>query len=216
MILESKLQRGRFLTLEGGEGAGKSTALSLIKETLEKAGISVLLTREPGGTALGERIRELLIDKTFKGMGAQTELLLFFAARAEHLNQVIRPALAQGQWVISDRFTDASYAYQGGGRGVPRDLILTLESWVVYDTEPDQTYLFDVPVPTGMERVTHRGDKDRFEMEESAFLERVRNTYLERAERFPDRFTLIDAAQSVEEVSQQLREALETRIKNWT
>lgn len=203
------------MTLEGGEGAGKSTAMALVQEELNNAGIPVVFTREPGGTPLGERIRELLIDRAFQDMSAKTELLLFFAARAEHLEKVIRPALAQGKWVVSDRFTDASYAYQGGGRGLPRDLIMTLESWVVYDTEPDQTFLFDIPVATGIDRVSGRGDKDRFEVEESAFLERVRQTYLQRAQSHPERFTLIDAVQPVEIVNQQLRDALMTRIEHW-
>lgn len=203
------------MTLEGGEGAGKSTAMALVREELNKACIPVVFTREPGGTPLGERVRELLIDRAFQDMSAKTELLLFFAARAEHLDKVIRPALAQGKWVVSDRFTDASYAYQGGGRGLPRDLIMTLESWVVYDTEPDQTFLFDLPVATGIDRVSGRGDKDRFEVEESAFLERVRQAYLQRAQSHPDRFTLIDAVLPVEKVNQQLRDALMTRIEHW-
>lgn len=206
--MEQQNSRGLFLTLEGGEGAGKTTAMNTIRDYLDAAEIPVVFTREPGGTPLSEKIRALLIDRAYPDMNSMTELLLFFAARAEHVDKVIRPAIAQGKWVVSDRFTDASYAYQGGGRGIPRDFIQMLESWVIYDFQPDQTFLFDLPVQTGITRVDGRGKKDRIEMEKNDFLERVRQAYLKRARDFPERFTLIDAEQSMDAVNDQLLNAL--------
>ena len=185
---------GGFITVEGGEGAGKTTQLNGIRACLEQAGHSVLLTREPGGTALGEALRALLLAQRSEGMTAETELLLMFAARAEHLAQVIRPALAAGHWVVCDRFTDASYAYQGGGRGLPLERIAVLEHWVQGDLQPDLTLVFDIPVAIGLDRVTRRGAANRFEQEEPAFLERVRTAYRQRAAANPQRYRILDAA----------------------
>ena len=197
-------RQGCFITLEGGEGAGKSTNLAYIQEALESAGISLRLTREPGGTPLGERVRELLLDPGFCGMDPDTELLLMFAARAEHLQQVIRPALDQGQWILCDRFTDATYAYQGGGRGIDNRHIEILEKWVQRGFQPDFTVLFDLPVEKGLERAGGRGALDRFEQEQKHFFEQVRGAYLSRAEADPRRFRIIDAGQELDVVQRQL------------
>jgi len=188
---------GRFITVEGGEGAGKTTQILFMRDVLERAGVPVVLTREPGGTVLGEDIRALLLDHRYEGMALATETLLMFAARAEHLERVIRPALAVGQWVLCDRFTDATYAYQGAGRGLPLERIAILEDWVQADLRPDLTVLFDIPVAMGLERARRRGMTDRFEREEKAFFERVRAAYRERAQCDPDRYRLIDAAGSI-------------------
>lgn len=191
---------GRFITVEGGEGAGKTTQLAFMREYLERAGCRVVLTREPGGTVLGEEIRALLLGHRRVGMDSATETLLMFAARAEHLEKVIRPALASGCWVLCDRFTDATYAYQGGGRGLPLERIAILEDWVQGDLRPDLTLLFDLPVTTGMVRAAKRGSADRFEREDRDFFERVRATYLERAGRDPDRHRIVNADRPVETV----------------
>lgn len=200
---------GRFITLEGGEGAGKSTNLEYICERLRASGIPVLVTREPGGTELGERIRALLLDPANKGMHADTELLLMFAARAQHLHQVVWPALERGEWVICDRFTDATFAYQGGGRGLDTHRIEVLQDWVQAGFQPAMTLLFDLPVETGLERAGKRGALDRFEQEQQAFFERVRQSYLERARAFPARFRVIDAAQPLAAVQAQLDGVIE-------
>jgi dTMP kinase len=204
---------GRFITLEGIEGAGKTTQLACAREFLEQEGQAVVVTREPGGTPLGEAIRHLLLDRRGAAMSADSELLLMFAARAEHLDRVIRPALATGRWVVCDRFTDATYAYQGGGRGVGHERIAVLEDWVQGAMRPDLTLLFDLPVPMGLGRLRARAgidrfEPDRFEHEEQAFFERVRQTYRDRARREPQRYRVIDAAQSKEEVRSRIREAL--------
>lgn len=197
--------RGRFITVEGIEGVGKSTNMALLEEQLRAAGIDVVVTREPGGTALGEEIRALLLGHRHGGMAHDTELLLMFAARAEHLSEVIRPALEQGRWVLCDRFTDATYAYQGGGRGVAMARIAELESWVQATLRPDLTILLDVPVETGLERAAGRGEgADRFEQEQQAFFDKVRNCYLNLATRQPLRFRVVDASRSLAEVQQQL------------
>lgn len=202
--MKKNKRQGCFITLEGGEGAGKSTNLAYIQEALESAGISLRLTREPGGTPLGERVRELLLDPGFCGMDPDTELLLMFAARAEHLQQVIRPALDQGQWILCDRFTDATYAYQGGGRGIDNRHIEILEKWVQRGFQPDFTVLFDLPVEKGLERAGGRGALDRFEQEQKHFFEQVRGAYLSRAEADPRRFRIIDAGQELDVVQRQL------------
>ncbi len=201
-------KRGYFLSFEGGEGMGKSTQIALTDQFLRAAGKRVVLTREPGGTPLGERIRELLLDRD-GGMQCESELLLMFAARAEHLAQVIRPALDAGKWVICDRFTDASYAYQGGGRGISAARIAVLEKWVQGALRPDRTFLLDGSVSVGMKRVGRRGERDRFEQEEREFFQRVRASYLERARLEPARFVLLDATASVEEVSADIAAGLE-------
>lgn len=203
---------GKFITLEGSEGAGKSTALSYIQQVLTQQGLTLVVTREPGGTPLGEKLRELLLDYKNDQMCDDTELLLMFAARAQHLAQVIEPALQNGQWVLCDRFTDATYAYQGGGRGVDVKRIAQLEQWVQGGRHPDLTILLDVPVEVGMQRITTRestqGERDRFEREQWAFFHKVRQTYLDRAQRFPDQFRVIDASQALENVQQQLYQVL--------
>lgn len=191
---------GCFITVEGGEGAGKTTQLVFMRTVLERAGRRVTLTREPGGTPLGEEIRALLLDHRHDGMALATETLLMFAARAEHLERVIRPALAAGDWILCDRFTDATYAYQGGGRGLPPERIAILEDWTQGDLRPDLTLVFDLPVEMGLERAGQRGAVDRFEREEMAFFERVRATYLERASRDPERYRIVDADRPVETV----------------
>lgn len=206
---------GFFITLEGGEGVGKSTNLEFVRATLAAAGKSVRVTREPGGTRAGERIREILLDRRSDGLGAEAELLLMFAARAQHLAEVIRPALDRGEWVVCDRFTDATYAYQGGGRGVPRERIALLEDWAQGDLRPDLTLLLDAPVEVGRVRADGRaGAPDRFEREPLAFFERVRRTYLELAQREPGRYRVIDAARPLDEVQDQLRRVLKEFCSN--
>lgn len=191
---------GGFITVEGGEGAGKTTQLAFMRAYLEQAGYPVVLTREPGGTPLGEDIRALLLGHRHDGMALTTETLLMFAARAEHLERVIQPALAAGRWVLCDRFTDATYAYQGGGRGLPPERIAILEDWVQGALRPDLTLVFDLPVAVGLERAGRRGAADRFEREETAFFERIRAVYRDRARRKPDRYRIVDANRSVETV----------------
>ena len=188
---------GKFITVEGIEGAGKTTQLAFIRDYLETAGKRVLLTREPGGAALSEEIRALLLRQRQEGMSADAELLLLFAARAEHLHQVIRPALESGIWVLCDRFTEASYAYQGGGRGVAGERIAVLENWVQGTLRPDLTLLFDLPAEQGLARTGRRGLLDRFEREELDFFQRVRNAYLEQAARHPNRYRIVDASRSI-------------------
>ncbi|OLS62183.1 dTMP kinase [Pseudomonas putida] len=195
---------GLFITLEGPEGAGKSTNRDYLAGHLRDQGLDVLLTREPGGTPLAERIRELLLAPSDEKMDADTELLLVFAARAQHLAQVIRPALARGAVVLCDRFTDATYAYQGGGRGLSVERIATLERFVQGGLQPDLTLLFDLPVEVGLSRAAARGRLDRFEQEGQAFFEAVRQAYLERAKADPQRYRLIDAAQPLAAVQQSL------------
>lgn len=197
--------KGRFITLEGPEGAGKTTNRVWLAHCLQQKGIEVVLTREPGGTGLAEQIRQLLLQPNpEESMSSDTELLLMFAARAQHLAQVIRPALARGAWVLCDRFTDATYAYQGGGRGVAFERIHQLEQWVQGDLRPDVTLLFDLPVHIGLQRAAARGRLDRFEQEELAFFEAVRRVYLERAHLYPDRYRILDAGQPLDQVQQQL------------
>ena len=191
---------GLFITLEGPEGAGKSTNLNYLAARLREQGLEVVLTREPGGTELAEKIRELLLAPSDELMAADTELLLVFAARAQHLAQVIRPALARGAVVLCDRFTDATYAYQGGGRGLSVARIAELEQFVQGDLRPDLTLVFDLPVEVGLARAAARGRLDRFEQEGQAFFEAVRQAYLQRAQAEPQRYNLLDAAQSLEAV----------------
>ena len=202
---------GRFVTVDGGEGAGKSTQMESIREYLERRGYRVVMTREPGGTSLGEEIRALLLGHREWGMTLAAETLLMFAARAEHLERVIRPALATGCWVLCDRFTDATYAYQGGGRGLPLERIAVLEEWVQGTLRPDLTLLLDLPVATGLARAGRRSMADRFEREDVDFFERVRAMYLERAAHEPDRCRVVDASQSVKAV----RAEVETMLAEW-
>ncbi|WFS20458.1 dTMP kinase [Pseudomonas sp. 905_Psudmo1] len=191
---------GLFITLEGPEGAGKSTNREYLAERLREQGIDVLLTREPGGTPLAERIRELLLDPSDEPMAADTELLLVFAARAQHLQQVIRPALAKGSVVLCDRFTDATYAYQGGGRGLSIERIAQLEQFVQGELRPDLTLIFDLPVEIGLARAAARGRLDRFEQEGRGFFEAVRQAYLQRAKQAPQRYRVLDAGQTLAQV----------------
>lgn len=195
---------GLFITLEGPEGAGKSTNREYLAELLVQAGIEVVLTREPGGTPLAERIRELLLAPDSEVMAVDTELLLMFAARAQHLAGVIRPALARGAVVLCDRFTDATYAYQGGGRGLAHERIAILEQFVQGDLRPDLTLVFDLPVEVGLARAAARGKLDRFEQEQQSFFEAVRQTYLARAAQAPERYRVLDAAQPLSQVQADL------------
>lgn len=197
--------RPRFITLEGIEGVGKSTQLQRLVAWLRQHDIPLIDTREPGGSPVGNRIRELLLTTAEAAPAAETELLLMFAARAEHLNKTIEPALAAGNWVISDRFTDASYAYQGGGRGIPAARIETLEHWVQGARQPDRTLLFDAPVEQALTRARGRGPADRFEQETQAFFERVREAYLDRVRANPDRFRIIDASGDIDAVSAEVQ-----------
>lgn len=199
---------GLFITLEGPEGAGKSTNRDYLASRLGDAGIEVLLTREPGGTPLAERIRELLLAPSDEPMAADTELLLVFAARAQHLSQVIRPALARGCVVLCDRFTDATYAYQGGGRGLSHARIAVLEEFVQGELRPDLTLVFDLPVEIGLARAAARGQLDRFEREARSFFEAVRQTYLQRAAAEPQRYRIVDAAQPLAQVQDSLNNLL--------
>jgi dTMP kinase len=212
--MTEKRQVGRFITLEGGEGAGKSTNLAYIQTRIERAGIPLLITREPGGTELGEKIRKLLLDTDNGEMSSDAELLLMFAARAQHLEQLILPALNEGKWVLCDRFTDATYAYQGGGRGIDCAQIAILEEWVQHGFQPDLTLLFDLPVEIGLERAGSRGQLDRFEQEQRIFFDQVREAYLTRAQQQPQRFRRIDAAQSLDRVQQQLNKAIDELLVN--
>ncbi len=201
--------RGRFITIEGGEGAGKSSNLDFVRRYLEQRGVELVTTREPGGTPLGEAIRAILLDRRNREMADDTELLLMFAARAQHLAERILPALEAGKWVLCDRFTDATYAYQGGGRGIPGERIAVLEQWVQKGLQPDLTLLLDIPVEEGMARAGARSAPDRFESERIAFFERVRAAYLERARRFPERYRVIDASRPLAQVQRSLAEVLE-------
>ncbi len=202
---------GKMITLEGVEGAGKSTQLINLIDYLQQQDIPVIATREPGGTALGEKIRSLLLIDDGNKMVLESELLLIFAARAQHMQEVIKPALESGQWVVCDRFMDASYAYQSGGRGMDIERIKQLEQWLLVGFKPDLTLLLDVSVATGFQRIVSRG-KDRIEQESVEFFERVRNTYLQLAQSEPERIKLIDAVQPVDEVTKQIQSCLNTLI----
>jgi len=204
------MHRGKFITIDGVEGAGKSTQIDFICNYLAKKNINVILTREPGGTELGEKIRALLLSTDTQSMSSDTELLLMFAARNEHIKTKIMPALDKGDWVLSDRFTDASYAYQGAGRGLSIERIAQLEKWVLQDFTPDLTLLLDVPVALGMSRVKFRGHKDRIELETNDFFNRVRDGYIERFKQFPKRIKLIDASTTPEQTTEQIKTILQT------
>ena len=194
----------RFITVEGIEGAGKTSCLDLLEQRIRQRGHDVLVTREPGGTPLGEDLRQLLLGHRHDGMADDTELLLMFAARAEHLHAKIEPALAAGSWVLCDRFTDATYAYQGYGRGIDLQRIAALETWVQGERRPDLTLLLDLPVEVGLERAGRRSTPDRFERQALTFFDRVRQGYLSLAAAAPGRFRVVDAAQSLDQVSRQV------------
>ena len=201
------MTRGAFITVEGVEGVGKSTCLAAIETALRESGHAVLVTREPGGTSLGERVREMILDEHDGGLSGEVEALLIFAARARHLERVILPALGEGRWVVCDRFTDATYAYQGGGRGVDRRALDVMAHMVQKGFEPDLTLLLDAPVEVGLQRIRER-EHDRFEKEHINFFNRVRRTYLEIAERVPERVRTIDADRTVDVVNRDLLEVL--------
>jgi len=204
--------RGKFISLEGGEGAGKSTLLAGLRDYVEQHGIKLVQTREPGGTSLGEAVRAIVLDPVRSDLAAETELLLMFASRAQLVREVIEPALHAGQWVLCDRFADASYAYQGAGRGQPIERIAELERWACAGVKPDLTLLLDLPVATGRARAAGRGDADRIEIEADSFFERVRASYRERAAVEPDRFRVIDASQSPAAVLHEATRALASLV----
>jgi dTMP kinase len=203
---------GKFITVEGIEGVGKTTNMEYLQQLITAAGKELVVTREPGGTPLGEAIRGLLLDPLYQGMDPDCELQLMFAARAEHLDKVIRPAIAAGQWVLCDRFTDATYAYQGGGRGLDTEKIANLEQLVQGDFRPDLTLLLDVSVAVGLERAGKRSDPDRFEQEKVEFFERVRQAYLDMADTHTGRYRVIDASQPLENVQRQLDTVMKTLL----
>ena len=199
------MNKGKFITIDGVEGAGKSTQIDLICSYLQRKGVEVVRTREPGGTDLGEKIRSLLLDVDNKEMHSDTELLLMFSSRNELIQNKIIPALNEGSWVVSDRFTDASFAYQGGGRMLDLDRISKLESWVLGEFQPDLTLLLDVSVDIGMTRIEARAAKDRIELEERAFFERVRSVFIDRSKSYPERIKLIDASGSISEIHNKIK-----------
>jgi dTMP kinase len=208
-------KRGLFISIEGVEGVGKSTNISLIQEMLGAAKIDYVTTREPGGTPIAEKIRELLLDKQNVEMTNRAELLLVFAARAQHIQELIEPTLASGSWVITDRFTDSTYAYQGGGRGAATAEIKGIEQFAIRSFQPDLTILLDLATEIGLERAGKRGELDRFESETAEFFEQVRSTFLSRAAQFPDRFRVIDAGCSLGDVQQAIRNQLQPVIDEW-
>ncbi|MGD8177184.1 dTMP kinase [Marinimicrobium sp. ARAG 43.8] len=203
------MTQGRFITVEGTEGVGKSTNLAFIRQWLETHGHSVLVTREPGGTPLAEEIRALLLSPRDETVTPAAELLLVFAARAQHLETVIKPALAAGTWVLCDRFTDSTYAYQGGGRGFDTDVIVDLEQRVQGDLHPDLTVILDIAVDKGLARASQRSEPDRFEQEALSFFERVRDAYQQRAAEAPERYAVVDASQPLVDVQRDIARALE-------
>jgi dTMP kinase len=204
---------GRFITFEGIDGAGKSTQIAAVAETLRAQGHALVLTREPGGTPLGERLRELILNQP---MSSPTETLLVFAARCEHLAVVIRPALARGEWVLCDRFTDATYAYQSGGRGLPAQAIARLEDWVHPDLRPDLTVLFDIEPSVAAQRLAAARAADKFETETTAFFARVRAAYLARAEAEPGRFLVVNSGRAPDAVGRDLLAGLASRMAPWS
>lgn len=209
-------RRGAFITVEGGDGAGKTTQMDFIEGWLRDHDITVMRTREPGGTAVGERLREILLHGTDLPLSADTELLLVFAARRQHLDERILPSLAAGTWVLCDRFTDATYAYQGAAGGLGFDAVSVVENWVQDDLRPDLTLVFDVPVDVGRARTEHRGgEADRFESLNDSAKEKIRNAYLELAARFPSRIEVIDATQSMESVNEAVAGVIRGRLARW-
>ena len=204
------MRKGKFITIDGVEGAGKSTQIDLICKHLYEKGIKVVRTREPGGTEVGEKIRSVLLDVENQEMHSDTELLLMFSSRNELIQNKIIPALNDGYWVVSDRFTDASFAYQGGGRMLNLDRIAELEDWVLGDFKPDLTLVLDVSVEVGMARIEARAAKDRIELEEREFFERVRSVFIRRSETFPERIKLIDASEAVDDIHSKIRALIDS------
>lgn len=213
--MKKRSARGRFITLEGLEGVGKSTHMEFVSSWLRDHGFTVVATREPGGTPEADEIRSTLLKVRGGAFDPTAELLLMFAARAVHVERLIRPALAAGTWVVCDRFTDASYGYQGGGRGIPMARIAALERMVLRGLKPDMTLLLDAPLDVGMTRVRNRGELDRFEQEQDDFFQRVRKVYLARAKREPRRIKRVDAAQSIPAVQAAIAKLLEAGLKRW-
>jgi dTMP kinase len=201
--------RGKFITIEGTEGVGKTTNIEFIKQWLQAKSITFVNTREPGGTPLAEEIRQLLLSNRDEAVCSKAELLLMFAGRAQHLDQLIEPQLASGNWVLCDRFTDATYAYQGAGRQMGYDLIANLESMVQGNLRPDLTLILDIPVEQGLQRAGERSEPDRFELEKAEFFNRVRNAYLQRAEQSPQQYVVIDASLSLPQVQEQIADCLD-------
>ncbi|WP_018882084.1 MULTISPECIES: dTMP kinase [unclassified Thioalkalivibrio] len=203
---------GRFLVLEGIEGSGKTTQIERLEARLRAAGHSLRVTREPGGTALGERLRGLLLDPDLPGMCPEAELLLMFAARAQHLAEIIRPALDAGDWVLSDRFTDASFAYQGAGRGLGDHRVARLEDWLQGELRPDLVILLDIAPETGLERAVQRGRRDRIEREALDFFERAREAYRQRAAKAPNRYLVVDGAADPDTVAERILAGVRERL----
>lgn len=210
--MNNAVTRGQFITVEGTEGVGKSTNMAFIESWLKKVGKELIITREPGGTELGEKLRAVLLDAKEQSMCDDTELLLMFAARAQHLHEVILPALDAGKWVLCDRFTDSTYAYQGGGRGIDMSRIAQLEQWVQGERRPDMTLILDLPIDIGLERAGKRSSPDRFELEKHDFFNKVRDTFLARAAENPERYAVIDASPSISVVQQSIQTVLENMI----
>lgn len=208
-------KKGLFVVLEGGEGVGKTTNLQFIQYYLQQQNIPFQVSREPGGTPLAEELREIILQKREEPVADITELLLMFAARAQHLTQKVMPVLASGQWLVCDRFTDATFAYQGGGRQLSKSLIMQLEQIVQGDLRPDCVILLDAPIEVGSARAVARAELDRMESEQAEFHQRVRDSYLERVKQAPEKYALIDASKSLAEVQAQLAEVLEQLISRW-
>lgn len=199
-------QRGKFITFEGIDGAGKSTHIAFVSELIRARGVTLVSSREPGGTPLGEKLRELVLHEK---MHLETEALIMFASRREHIAQVIAPALERGQWIISDRFSDASFAYQGGGRGLALAKLDALEQWVHPELQPDLTFLFDVPLEVARARLDATRSLDKFEKEQADFFSATRAEYLRRAAQFPERFRVIDSARSIADIQAELTQLLD-------
>ena len=208
------MNKGYLITVEGIEGAGKTTAMQYCQQLLEKENVALVVTREPGGTPVAEEIRQLLLHYHDESVCDDTEVLLMFAARAQHIAKLIKPALEAGKWVLCDRFTDASFAYQGGGRGIPVERLEIIESWVQKGLQPDLTLLLDLPVEQGMDRIEKRSTKDRIEKEKNEFFQRVREMYLQRAKQFSERYRIIDASKSIENVQNQIEQQLQSLIQS--
>jgi len=213
-MAQAMVKPGKFITLEGSEGSGKTTNMAYIEQLLEEAGVELIVTREPGGTPLGETIREILLDSRQTSMSEDTELMLMFAARAQHMHEKIRPALDAGKWVLCDRFVDATYAYQGGGRGISLERIGKLDNWVLNGFKPELTLYLDIGVAQGLKRAEARAELDRFEKEKIDFFERVRSGYLNRVEAEPERFRVVDASEPLEQVQRSIKSHIEQFIRS--